>query len=86
MANKWTTLIYSEESVRRAEAVFLHASFCILLLCPVIALSYLHSQIWKLVVLGIFLLAASVMSVGFLNTSNKSGLALVAGYIHPPFH
>ncbi|KAH8808786.1 hypothetical protein F5884DRAFT_858305 [Xylogone sp. PMI_703] len=75
-----TSLIYSEEKVRRAEAVFLHLSFCILLVVPVVLLSYLESKVWKLVVLGIFLAAASFLCVGLLNTPNKSSLAVVAGY------
>jgi hypothetical protein len=74
-----STLIYSEESVQRAEAVFLHACFCCLLLCPIFALSYVHSNTWKLVILAVSLLATAVLAVGFLNTPNKNALALVAG-------
>ncbi|RFU26783.1 hypothetical protein B7463_g9548, partial [Scytalidium lignicola] len=74
------TTIYSEDKVRRAEAVFLHLSFCTFLMLPVVLLSYLESKTWKLVVLAITLFTASVLCVGSLNTPNKSSLALVAGY------
>jgi len=80
-----TILLYSEEGVQRAEAVFLHLSFCILLICPIIGLSYMKSKMWKLVLLGIFLLVASLLFVGLVNMPNKSGLALVAGYVVTPF-
>ncbi|KAH8768543.1 hypothetical protein BGZ57DRAFT_929822 [Hyaloscypha finlandica] len=75
-----STLLYSEENVQRAEAVFLHACFCCLLLCPILALSYVHSKTWKLVILAASLFATAVLTVGFLNTPNKNALALVAGY------
>ncbi|KIM95567.1 hypothetical protein OIDMADRAFT_59361 [Oidiodendron maius Zn] len=75
-----STLLYSEENVQRAEAVFLHACFCCLLLCPILALSYVHSKTWKLVILAVSLFATAVLTVGFLNTPNKNALALVAGY------
>ena len=74
-----TTLIYSEESVRRAEAAFLHACFCCLLLCPIFALSYIDSKPVKLVVIVVFLFAASVLTAGLLDVPNKNALALVAG-------
>jgi hypothetical protein len=80
-----TLLLYSEESVQRAEAVFLHLSFCILLICPIIGLSYMKSKMWKLVLLGVFLFVASLLFVGLVNMPNKSGLALVAGYVALPF-
>jgi hypothetical protein len=73
--------IYSEENVRRAEAAFLHMIFCVLLLCPIIGLEYLNSKVWKLVLLGSSLVAASVLCVGFLNSSNTSSLALIGGYV-----
>ncbi|KAN0103468.1 hypothetical protein V8E51_011781 [Hyaloscypha variabilis] len=75
-----STLLYSEENVQRAEAIFLHACFCCLLLCPILALSYVHSKTWKLVILAASLFATAVLTVGFLNTPNKNALALVAGY------
>ncbi|KAH6662272.1 hypothetical protein B0J14DRAFT_645435 [Halenospora varia] len=75
-----STLLYSEENVQRAEAFFLHACFCFLLLCPIFALSYVNSKTWKLVILAVFLLATAVLTVGFLNVPNKNALALVAGY------
>jgi len=78
-------LLYSEESVQRAEAAFLHLSFCILLICPIIGLSYLQTKMWKLVLLGIFLFAAALLCAGLLNMPNKSGLALVAGYVVTQF-
>jgi hypothetical protein len=74
-----STLLYSEENVQRAEAIFLHACFCCLLLCPILALSYVHSKTWKLVILAASLFATAVLTVGFLNTPNKNALALVAG-------
>jgi hypothetical protein len=74
-----STLLYSEENVRRAEAVFLHACFCCLLLCPIFGLSYVHSKTWKLVILAVSLFATAVLTVGFLNGPNKNALALVAG-------
>jgi hypothetical protein len=50
-----------------------------LLLCPIFALSYIHSNAWKLVILAISLLATAVLTVAFLNAPNKNALALVAG-------
>ncbi|KAF4633167.1 hypothetical protein G7Y89_g4959 [Cudoniella acicularis] len=75
-----STLLYSEENVQRAEAVFLHACFCCLLLCPIFALSYVRSNAWKLVILAVSLFATAVLTVGFLNAPNKNALALVAGF------
>jgi hypothetical protein len=45
----------------------------------------MQSKMWKLVLLGIFLFVASLLFVGLVNMPNKSGLALVAGYVALPF-
>lgn len=80
-----TVLLYSEDNVRRTEAVFLHLSFCIVLLGPVIGLSYLESKVWRLVLLTTSLFVVSVLCVALLNAPNKSSLALVAGYVMTQF-
>jgi hypothetical protein len=70
---------YSERGVRLAEQTIVNASFCILVLAPVFALSYITSQIAKLfLVLGCVLLASFVSSV-LSDTVQKSNLAVVAG-------
>ena len=81
LERRYSTLIYSEQSVRQAEAIFLHASFCLLLLCSIAALLYVHNKIWQLVIVGLSTFVASLLSVGFLDLLNKSSLALVAGYV-----
>jgi hypothetical protein len=65
--------------VRRAEAVFLHVCFCLLLLCPIFLLSYVDSKVVKLGIVVLFLFAASVLTAGFLDAPNKIAFALVAG-------
>ena len=71
--------IYSESAIRRAERTFVHVSFCVLLLCPIIALSVIGSKVGKLVVVIGFLLAASLLTSGVLTGANNTGLAVLAG-------
>ncbi|KAG0650289.1 hypothetical protein D0Z07_3186 [Hyphodiscus hymeniophilus] len=71
---------YSEGGIRFAEEVIINAAFCLLLIGPVIVLSYLTSKMWKLIFISLCLLVASAFSGGFLNAPNKTGLGLVAGY------
>ena len=54
------------------------SAFCYLS-CPVFALSYVDGKVVKLVIVAVFLFAASVLTAGFLNVPNKNALALVAG-------
>jgi hypothetical protein len=56
-----------------------HVSFCVLLLCPIIALSVIGSKVGKLVVVIGFLLAASLLTSGVLTGANNTGLAVLAG-------
>jgi hypothetical protein len=70
---------YSESAIRRVERTFVHVSFCVLLLCPIIALSAIGSTVGKLVVVIVFLLAASFLTSGLLNGANNNGLAVLAG-------
>ena len=71
--------IYSESAIRRVERTFVHVSFCVLLLCPIIALSIIGSWVGKLVVVIGFLLAAAFLSSGVLTGANNAGLAVLAG-------
>lgn len=75
-----TVRLYSEDDARRAEALFLHLSFCILLMCTISGLEFLQSRIWKLVLLAIALLVASVLCVCFLNSTNTRSLAFLCGF------
>ncbi|KAH8601494.1 hypothetical protein B0O99DRAFT_606757 [Bisporella sp. PMI_857] len=72
--------VYSEANVRFAEEVFVNATFCFLLVCPVIVLSYLSSKLWRLIFVTLCLLVVSAFSGGFLNTPNRANLAFMAGY------
>ena len=71
--------IYSESAIRRAERMFVHISFCVLLLCPIIALSVIENTVGKLVVVVGFLLAAALLTSGVLTGANNAGLAVLAG-------
>jgi hypothetical protein len=56
-----------------------HVSFCVLLLCPIIALSLIENTAGKLVVVVGFLLAAALLTSGVLTGANNAGLAVLAG-------
>jgi hypothetical protein len=70
--------IYSESTIRRVERTFVHVSFCLLLLCPIIALSIIQSVVGKLAVVIGFLLAAAILTSGVLTGANNPGLAVLA--------
>lgn len=59
--------------------MFVHISFCVLLLCPIIALSVIESTVGKLVVVIGFLLTAALLTSGVLTGANNAGLAVLAG-------
>jgi hypothetical protein len=59
--------------------MFVHISFCVLLLCPIIALSVIENTVGKLVVVVGFLLAAALLTSGVLTGANNAGLAVLAG-------
>jgi hypothetical protein len=59
--------------------MFMHVSFCALLLCPIIALSIIESDVGKLVVVVGFLLVAAILTSGIINGANNAGLAVLAG-------
>ena len=71
--------IYSESSIRRVERTFVNVSFCVLLLCPIIALSIIGSVVGKLAVVVGFLLAGAFLTSGVLTGANNAGLAVLAG-------
>lgn len=57
----------------------MHVSFCLLLLCPIIALSVIQSAVGKLGVVVGFLLLAAFLTSGVLTGANNTGLAVLAG-------
>jgi hypothetical protein len=59
--------------------MFVHVSFCVLLLCPIIALSLIGSMVGKMLVIVGFLLAAAFLTSGVLTGANNAGLAVLAG-------
>lgn len=59
--------------------MFVHVSFCVLLLCPIIALSFIQSAAGKLAVVVGFLLLAAFLTSGVLTGANNAGLAVLAG-------
>jgi hypothetical protein len=65
--------------VRLAEQTIVNATFCVLVLAPIFALSFVTNRIAKLfLVLGCVLLASFVSSV-LSDKVQKSNLAIVAG-------
>jgi hypothetical protein len=57
----------------------MHISFCIMLLCPIIALSVIEINSGKLAVVVVFLLAVAILTSGIINGENNAGLAVLAG-------
>jgi hypothetical protein len=57
----------------------MHISFCIMLLCPIIALSIIETNSGKLPVVVVFLLAVAILISGIINGENNAGLAVLAG-------
>jgi hypothetical protein len=57
----------------------MHISFCIMLLCPIIALSIIETNSGKLAVVVVFLLAVAILTSGIINGENNAGLAVLAG-------
>jgi hypothetical protein len=74
-----SVFVYSEESIRRVERIFVNVSFCLLLICPIIALSVVGNTVGKLVIVLGFLLVAAVLTSGILTSANNTGLAVLAG-------
>ncbi|KAF2097344.1 hypothetical protein NA57DRAFT_77600 [Rhizodiscina lignyota] len=71
---------YSATAVRVFEEVLVHICFCLLLLIPIVALSYIKDKVGKLmIVFGFILLSAMVASL-LANTTQKSSIAVIAGY------
>lgn len=70
---------YSEWGIRRLERALVHVSFCILLLCPIVALSVIQSSVGKLLVVIGFLLAVALLTSGVLTGANNAGLAVLVG-------
>lgn len=67
--------------MRRAETFIINLAFCLLVLGPVAALSYL-TQIWlKLVVIAVAIMFASVVASGLSDNGHKGSLAVIAGYV-----
>jgi hypothetical protein len=75
------TMLYSEVNIKRTERFLMNSTFCVLLLCPVIALIYVNNKAWKLVILAIFVLGASVLTSSFSDAADQSSLAVVAGWV-----
>lgn len=59
----------------------MNSTFCFLLLCPVVALVYVNNKAWKLVILVIFVLGASMLTSSLSDAADQSSLAVVAGWV-----
>ena len=74
-----SVLIYPEARVRRAEKTLINFGFCFLLVCPILALSYLENKTLKVGIVLAFILALSTLTIDLSESTNKTSVALVAG-------
>lgn len=61
------------------EQMLISIGFCILLVCPIFALSYLQSKALKLIIVLIFILVLSTLTIDLAASTSKTSVALVAG-------
>jgi hypothetical protein len=71
-------LLYSEAAVRAFEDVMVNICFCLLVLVPIIALSYLKDKSGKLVLVIAFVILSSIVATFLANATHKSSIAIVA--------
>ena len=74
-------LTYEESAVRLAEDIVINVAFCLLVLIPIILLSYLKNKVIKLMLVLAFVLLSAIVSSFLANTTHKTSLAVIAGYV-----
>ena len=70
---------YSEAQVRWAERTVINIGFCILMLCPMVILSYVTNKTLKLGIVLIFVVVASALTSDLTNPAKTTNVAVVAG-------
>lgn len=75
--------LYSEKHVRNTETVLINVTFFILVMIPIAALSYVKSKGIKLVIIAIMIILASVIASWLSDSSHRSGLGVIVGYVSP---
>ena len=63
------------------EQTLVNLAFCILVICPIFALSYLTNKVAKLLLVLGCVLITSVLASVLSNNAQKSSLAVMAGYV-----
>jgi len=71
-------LYYSESAVRAFEDIAVNVSFGLLVLVPIIVLSFLKNKVEKLVLVLLFVLLSSIVATVLANATQKSSIAVVA--------
>lgn len=69
---------YSNETIQHLVNIAIHLSFFMVILVPIIALTYVTRQMVKLIILGISVLIAAVISTSWASTLHKPGLGIIA--------
>jgi hypothetical protein len=72
-------LTYKEGAVRLAEDIIVNVAFCLLVLVPILFLSYLKDKVAKLSLVLAFVLLSAVVSSYLANATHKTSLAVIAG-------
>ncbi|KIW69966.1 hypothetical protein PV04_02278 [Phialophora macrospora] len=72
--------LYSEKKVRFVEKVIINLTFCIMVIGPLFALTYLTSVTAKLLTITAALFITSVIASILSNTIENASLAVIAGY------
>ena len=76
-------MTYSDQNIRHVERIFVNVSFSLLLLGPIIVLSWLeNTRVKLLIVVGCLLFGAILMS-GIATGIYNSNLAVLAGCVAP---
>ncbi|OCL12059.1 hypothetical protein AOQ84DRAFT_386385 [Glonium stellatum] len=71
---------YSESKIRTAEFVLISATFCLVQMLPIAALTLVQSRAWKLVIIFILIIIVSILTSLFANTTRASNFGAVAAY------
>lgn len=59
----------------------MNTAFSLMLLCPIIALSFIRSSIGRLVVVLAFLILGAILTSGIVTAANNSGLGVLAALV-----
>lgn len=74
-----SVLVVSDPNVRRIERTVINLGFCLLLLCPILALTYLENKALKVGIVLLFVLIISTLTIDLGKSTNATCVALVAG-------